>query len=54
MFYGCSSLISLNLHKLFLSNNLSEYWVNDIFQNCNENLIMCIDNEDNIDDDNNE
>ena len=42
MFYGCSSLLSLNL-KNFNTSSLILDNDNDMFTNCNKNLIYCID-----------
>ena len=41
IFYGCISLISLNLYNFNISS-LTSY--DDIFKNINQNLIICIDN----------
>ena len=54
MFYNCSSLVSLDLHKLLLSNDLKNSYLKDnIFNGCNESLVLCFDNEGNNDDDDN-
>ena len=44
MFYGCNSLRSLNLSHFNLDSTTS---FSDMFINCNENLIYCI-NESNM------
>jgi hypothetical protein len=46
--------VSLDLHKLLLSNDLkNSYLKYNIFDGCNESLVLCVDNEGNDDDDDN-